>query len=113
MNNENSHLECSIDDTNNNIISSKLTSIKQCIEDNSLSEEECIDKEYNYNLVKSINNHTFKIINNNENNNIVEVELTLNTIYPYSKTLKAKYILNIGNHSNNEILVTEVKDYNS
>ena len=113
LDNLNESYDCIIDNTESNEISNTLISNKQCIEDKSLSEEECLLQEYNYNLVKTTNNHTFKIINKNSNHQTIKVEIILNTTSPYSKTLKAIYVLNIGNDENNNISISETKDYNS
>lgn len=113
LDNLNTSYDCIIDDTDHNNISDALIINKQCLEDNTLSEEECLLKKYNYNLIKTTNNHTFKIINKNGNAETIKVEIVLNTTSPYSKTLKATYILNVGNSENNDIKINEPKDYNS
>lgn len=113
LNNQNESYQCVFDDSKNSMITNTLTSIKQCIEDDTLTEEECINEKYTYSLIESINNHKFKIINNNGNKETLEVEVILNTTSPYFKELKSTYILNIGNNQNNSINISEVKDYNT
>lgn len=113
LDNEEKIYDCIIDNTESNKISDTLISNKQCIEDNTLTEEECLLQKYKYNLVKTFKNHKFKIITTNKEQTTIKVELILNTISPYSKTLKAIYILNIGDDQNNNINISEVKDYNS
>lgn len=112
LDNQNNLYECQIDNKNNKI-SSTLISNKECLENSTLSEEECILQNYNYDLAKSTNSHTFKIINHNGTEKTIKVELILTTTAPYSKTLKATYVLNIGDTKNNNININEVEEYNS
>ena len=104
---------CVIDNSGKNIISNTLISNKICIEDETLSEEECTKENYNYTLKETKNKHSFKIINNNGNASTIKVEIILNTTSPYSKTLKAIYVLNIGNDNNNKISINKINDYGS
>lgn len=113
LDNQDKSYNCLIDNGENNIVTSTLISTKECLENKNLTEEECINSGYNFDVVKSTNKHTFKIINNKGNSKTIKAELILNTISPYSKQLKATYILNVGNNQNNGIIIDEVKEYNS
>lgn len=113
LNNENEEYRCILDNTESNKITSNLIINKECKENKDLTEEECIQENYNYNLVKTINNHNFKITNDNGTKKTLEVDLILNTIKPYSKTLKAKYILNIGDNKDNQITTTKTIDHDT
>ena len=112
LENQSNSYQCIIDDTEKNIVSNTLLSVKECIENKELNEEECNAEKYNYSLIKAINRHTFKINNIEGNKEKLEVEIILTTTSPYEKTLKSKYILNIGDDDNNDINIAKVTDYN-
>ena len=86
----------------------------KCVEDELLSYEECIDEDYTYKLNTVINSHDFKINKLKQNNyEKLEVEVKLTTTSPFSKTLQAIYVLNLGNNNKNTIYVDKVKDFDS
>jgi len=107
------YYQCIIDNEDKTI-NSTLISTGICQQDETLTYDECIEKEYNYNIEKSINNHNFKIIKLKDNENTkVEVEIILNTTTTFSKTLKATYVLNIGNNNKDSIYIDNIKNYDS
>lgn len=112
LDNQSNSYQCIIDDTEKNIVSNTLLSVKECIENKELTEEECNAEKYNYSLIKTTNKHTFKINNIFGNKEKLEVEIILRATSPYAKTLKSKYILNIGDDENNDINIAKVTDYN-
>lgn len=114
LENENNNYKCILDNTEDNKITKELIANGTCIDNEKLSYEECILQEYNYKLEETINKHQFKIIENKINtNNKIEVELTLKTTSPFSKTLKAIYILNLGESNNNTISIDNITNYDT